>query len=184
MSINIGAGKIEIIEGEITEQVVDAIVNAANTQLAAGGGVNGAILRAGGPEILAECRALGGCPTGQAVATGAGSLPAKKIIHTVGPVWREGEHGEAALLASAYRSAFQLAQELGLRTVAVPSLSTGAFGYPMDHAARIACSTAVDFLSGGGQLQLIRFVLLGPEARRVFQRTLEDLAPTQVIRIK
>ena len=130
--------RIEVVEGDITKQEADAIVNAANTTLLGGGGVDGAIHRAAGPELLEECRKLGGCATGQARITKGCRLPAKWVIHTVGPVWRDGRHGEDELLASCYRSCFALAEAHGIRTIAFPSISTGAYGFPMERAASIA----------------------------------------------
>ena len=140
--------RIEVVEGDITKQAVDAIVNAANTTLLGGGGVDGAIHRAAGPELLAECRRLGGCATGQAKITRGYRLPAKWVIHTVGPVWHDGQRGEDGLLASCYRSCFALAEGQGIRTIAFPSISTGAYGFPMERAARIAVREAKSFLEG------------------------------------
>src|ERR1043165_7720259 len=130
--------RITVVEGDITRQKEDGIVNAANTTLLGGGGVDGAIHRAAGPQLLEECRKLGGCATGQAKITKGYRLPAKFVIHTVGPVWRDGNHGEDELLASCYRSCFGLVEQNGLRSVAFPSISTGAYGFPMERAARIA----------------------------------------------
>ncbi len=176
MEIKVGPAVLELCEGDITRQEVDGIVNAANDRLAGGGGVDGAIHRAGGEAIMEECRRLPGCPTGQAVVTGAGRLPAKKVIHAVGPVYRDGRQGEPSLLASAYASAFNRAVEHRLASVATPSLSTGAYGYPIDEAARIALSTALEFLKGHPQLRLIRFVLFGERSYGVYERALEELA--------
>jgi O-acetyl-ADP-ribose deacetylase len=143
-SVQIGSTRLRLTQGDITTQEVDAIVNAANSSLLGGGGVDGAIHRRGGPAILRECRALRetsfpqGLPTGEAAATTAGELPARRVVHTVGPVWRGGEHGEAQLLASAYRNSLDQARHELLRTIAFPSVSTGAYGYPVEQAARVA----------------------------------------------
>src|SRR5213595_3297489 len=138
--------RIEVVEGDITKQRVDAIVNAANTTLWGGGGVDGAIHRAAGPELLEECRKLGGCATGQAKITQGYRLPAKWVIHTVGPVWRDGSHGEDELLASCYRNCFAFAEKNGIRTIAFPSISTGAYSFPMARAANIAVRETIAFL--------------------------------------
>jgi O-acetyl-ADP-ribose deacetylase len=157
--------EIEIVRGDITTQAVDAIVNAANTSLLGGGGVDGAIHRAGGPEILAECRLLGGCDTGDAKATTAGRLPARHVIHTVGPVWHGGSQGEPELLASCHRRSLEVARELGARTIAFPAISCGVYGYPAELAAPIAMEAA---RWHGGDLDLIRFVLFGDAVYEVF----------------
>jgi O-acetyl-ADP-ribose deacetylase len=153
------AGRIELVRGDITEQEVDAIVNAANTTLLGGGGVDGAIHRAGGPAILAECRRLGGCATGDAKLTGGGRLKARHVIHTVGPVYRDGGDREAALLASAYRRSLEVATAHHLQRVAFPSISTGAYGYPIRDAARVALATVSDYLHAHDDITLVRFVL-------------------------
>ena len=179
-SFRIGSSTIELVEGDITEQHVDAIVNAANAELAGGGGVDGAIHRAGGPEILEACRAIGGCPTGEAVATTAGRLSARTVIHAVGPRYRNGRQGEARLLASAYAHALRLAVEQDCKTVALPSISTGVYGYPMEDAARVALGTAIDFVGSHPQLEHVRFVLFGDDAFETFKRVSGELAPTIV----
>jgi O-acetyl-ADP-ribose deacetylase len=161
---------IEAVRGDITEQAVDAIVNAANASLLGGGGVDGAIHRAGGPEILAECRELGGCATGDAKATTAGWLPARCVIHTVGPVWRGGAAGEAELLASCHRRALEVAVERGCRTVAFPAISTGVYGYPVQLAAPVAVAAARDALRS--PIELVRFVLFSQGHLEAFQRAL------------
>src|ERR687887_2317264 len=151
--------------GDLTAQAVDAIVNAANASLLGGGGVDGAIHRAGGPAILEECRLLGGCDVGDAKATTAGRLPARWVIHTVGPVWRGGEHGEPELLASCHRRALEVAQELGVRSVAFPAISCGIYGYPAELAAQVAVGAVRDH-----ELELVRFVLFGDETYDAFKK--------------
>ncbi len=167
---------IEIVRGDITEQAVDAVVNAANSSLLGGGGVDGAIHRRGGPAILAACRELrattlpDGLPTGQAVATTAGDLPARWVIHTVGPVWARNED-RTPDLQNAYRSSLRVARELGAVTVAFPAVSAGVYGWPMDDAARIAVSTVRAVLSSGvGSVELVRFVLFTDDALSAFRR--------------
>ena len=160
---------IEIVQGDITRQAVDAIVNAANESLLGGGGVDGAIHRAAGPELLAECRTLGGCPTGEARVTAGYRLPARYVIHTVGPVWRGGDHGEAQLLASCYRSCIRIANELQLRSLAFPAISTGIFGYPPAPAAEIAVTPLSTGDFGG---ELIRLICFDPLTFRTCQQAL------------
>ena len=159
--------RIELHLGDITQQDVDAVVNAANSSLLGGGGVDGAIHRAAGPTILDECRLLGGCETGDAKATSAGRMQARHIIHTVGPVWRGGSHGEAELLASCHRRSLEVAQELGCRTVAFPAISTGIYGYPVDRAAEVAIGAVRD-----AEVELVRFCLFDQHAFDAFTRAL------------
>ena len=169
----IGRIMIRLVEGDITRQPADAIVNAANELLAGGGGVDGAIHRVGGPSIMEECRAIGRCPTGQAVVTAAGRLPARYVIHTVGPIWHGGRQGEEALLAKAYGSCLIKANELGLKSIVFPSLSTGAYGYPLDQAARVAIRTVVDRLRiVPGSLETLTFALMGRDAQRAYEQAL------------
>jgi O-acetyl-ADP-ribose deacetylase len=169
--------RIEVVEGDITTQAVDAIVNAANTTLLGGGGVDGAIHRVAGPELLAECRTLDGCATGQAKITKGYRLPAKWVIHTVGPVWRDGCHGEDDLLASCYRSCFALVEQHGIRTIAFPSISTGAYGFPMERAARIAVRETRAFLERNASVAKVRLVCFGSSAFQIHSQ-----AVTEVIR--
>ena len=160
MQRRIGEAVLELVRGNIVEQTTDAIVNAANTTLLGGGGVDGAIHRAGGPAILEECRRLGGCATGDAKITTGGRLPARWVIHTVGPVYRDGRHGEGALLASAYRRSLEVAAEHDIESVAFPSISTGAYRFPIAAAARTAIDTVTEVLENGGSpIRLVRFVL-------------------------
>lgn len=172
----IGKTRLVLLQGDITRQEVDAIVNAANSRLAGGGGVDGAIHAAGGPEIMAQCRQLGGCPTGQAVITTGGRLPARKVIHTVGPIHR-GRPEDALLLASAYRSSIDLAAVHGIRRIAFPSLSTGAYGYPLGEAAAIALQAVkAAILAHDDAFDEVRFVLFGHEAHEAFREALAQLA--------
>jgi O-acetyl-ADP-ribose deacetylase (regulator of RNase III) len=168
--------KIELVQGDLTREETDAIVNAANTTLLGGGGVDGAIHRAGGPAILEECKKIGGCPTGEAVITTGGKLQAKYVIHTVGPVYRDGAHGEAELLASAYRNSMKVAKENGVRTVAFPSISTGVYSYPVPDAARIALRTVLDELQDPGSVERVRFVLFDAGTYRDYEAALAELA--------
>ena len=168
-------GKIQIIQGDITKQAVDAIVNAANCSLLGGGGVDGAIHRAAGPELLAECRTLNGCATGQAKITKGYRLPAKYVIHTPGPVWHGGSHGEAELLASCYRSCLTLAREHGCKTVDFPSISTGVYHFPLEKAAEIAISTIAAFLETAPELQQVRMVCFDARTKAHYDQALARL---------
>jgi O-acetyl-ADP-ribose deacetylase (regulator of RNase III) len=163
---------IEVVLGDLTQQRVDAIVNAANSSLLGGGGVDGAIHRAAGPEMLEACRRLGGCPTGEARITPGFRLTARWVVHTVGPIWRGGGHGEADLLGSCYRSALALASqpEFGIRTVAFPSISTGAYGYPAEQAAWIALDEVDRWQAARTPFELVRFVCFTPEMVDTYQR--------------
>jgi O-acetyl-ADP-ribose deacetylase (regulator of RNase III) len=163
---------IELVVGDITEQEVDAIVNAANATLLGGGGVDGAIHRAGGPAILDECKTLGGCRPGDAKATAAGDLPAKHVLHAVGPIWRGGTAGESELLASCHRRAIELAAELGDRTVAFPAISTGAYGYPLEQAASIAIEATQRAMHEHPEVELARFVFRDEQALAPYREAL------------
>ena len=164
--------RIELMAGDITRLAVDAIVNAANTTLLGGGGVDGAIHRAAGPELLAECRALGGCPTGEARLTGGHRLPARHVIHTVGPVWRGGGQGEEELLAGCYRASLALARAHGLRSLAFPAISTGAYGFPRPRACAIALDETHRFLLTDPAMERVVFISFDRETEALYRRTL------------
>ena len=170
------AERLRVVEGDITRQHVDAIVNAANESLLGGGGVDGAIHRAAGPELLAECRTLGGCPTGEARITKGYRLPAAWVIHTVGPVWRGGGHGEDDLLAACYRNSLALARERGIRTLAFPAISTGVYRFPLDRAARIAVRTVAEVLAEAPEIEHVTFVCFGAEATAAYRAALKEVA--------
>ena len=161
--------KLEIHRGDITKLNVDAIVNAANTTLLGGGGVDGAIHRAAGPELLAECRTLGGCRPGEAKITRGYRLPARFVIHTVGPVWRGGTRGEAETLANCYRNSLQVAVENGIKTIAFPAISCGAYGYPVQEAAQIAVNTTREFLANDDKIEKVIFVLWGDDIYETYR---------------
>jgi O-acetyl-ADP-ribose deacetylase (regulator of RNase III) len=168
-------GRMTVVQGDITRQAVDAIVNAANERLLGGGGVDGAIHRAAGPELLAECRRIGGCPTGEARITKGYRLPARQVIHTVGPVWHGGSKGEPERLAACYRNSLELAVEIGIKTVAFPGISTGVYGYPLEAATRLAMTTVRDCLARMRSIEEVRFVTFGAEATEVAERVLKEI---------
>lgn len=169
------AARMVAVEADITTLAVDAIVNAANERLLGGGGVDGAIHRAAGRELLEACRAIGGCPTGEARITPGFRLPARYVIHTVGPVWQGGGQGEPALLAGCYRASLALAAEHGARTVAFPAISTGIFGYPLDAATRVAVATVAEVLAGEPRIARATFCCFGAEALAAYRRELAAL---------
>lgn len=183
MNMQIDGTTLELVEGDITRQDAEAIVNAANNSLLGGGGVDGAIHRAGGPEILAQTMTLGGCATGDAKITTGGRLKARYVIHTVGPIYhREDPERAAELLASAYRRSLEVATENDVRSVAFPSISTGAYGYPIEEAAPLALRTVIDYLSGeeGHGIELVRFVLYGRQAYDTYRRALQRFKGSEI----
>jgi len=179
--IAVNESRVSLVQGDITLQDTDAIANAANSGLMGGGGVDGAIHRAGGPAILEECRQIrdrqGRLPTGQAVITTGGRLEAKYVVHTVGPVWHGGEKGEPDLLSSAYRQSLKLAADKGLKSISFPSISTGIYGYPVQPAARIALGTVIDFLQQDARLSEVVFVLYDSATYRAYEHALRELSP-------
>ena len=171
----VAVNRIQIIEGDITKMKVDAIVNAANTTLLGGGGVDGAIHRAAGEELLEECRTLGGCATGAAVLTRGYRLAAKYVIHTAGPVWTDGTHGEPALLVRCYQNCFALAEKNAIKTIAFPAISTGAYGFPLELATEIAIAEARSYLDRYAAMEKVVFVCFGGTAFETYQRTLKAM---------
>ena len=181
MEFKVGNATLELIKGDITDVEADAIVNAANSTLLGGGGVDGAIHRKGGPKILEECKLIretewpDGLPTGKAVMTSGGDLKAKHVIHTVGPVWLGGFHVEAELLKQAYRNTLKLAASKGLRTIAFPSISTGTYGYPVEEASQVALSTVKSFLENEDKIEKVSFVLFSDKIYEVYLKTAESI---------
>jgi len=175
MEVKINKSTLSLVEGDITKQDSEAIVNAANKTLRGGGGVDGAIHRAGGPKILEECIKIGSCATGEAVITAGGNLKAKYVIHTVGPIYKDGKHNEPKLLENAYRNSLKLASSKGIKSIAFPSISTGVYGYPLKEAAEIALKTAITYLKEYTEISLIRFVLFGQKTYEVYEKVLKRL---------
>ena len=175
MQVTINKSRLELVEGDITKQDTEAIVNAANPSLLGGGGVDGAIHRSAGPRLLEECRTLGGCQTGDAKITKGYRLKAKHVIHTVGPVYYRDGKRAPELLASAYRRSLEVASENNVRSVSFPSISTGAYGYPIEEAAPIALQTAINHLESHTDIELVRFVLFGHSAYQVYEKALQKI---------
>jgi len=175
MKVKVNGSTLELVQGDITQQDTEAIVNAANPSLLGGGGVDGAIHRAAGPELLEECRRLGGCETGDAKITKGYRLKAKYVIHAVGPIYRKEGSRAPGLLASAYRRSLEVALENGIRSVAFPSISTGAYGYPLEEAAPIALKTVIEFLKAHPEIELVRFVLYDPRTYAAYEKALRGL---------
>jgi O-acetyl-ADP-ribose deacetylase (regulator of RNase III) len=181
METKIGQATLELLQGDITEQDTDAIVNAANRTLLGGGGVDGAIHRAAGPQLLAECRTLGGCETGDAKMTKGYNLKARQVIHTVGPIYHSAGKKAPELLASCYRRSLEVASANKLKSIAFPSISTGAYGYPLEEAAAISLKTVMDYLKSHPDIQLVRFVLFGQDASRAYEKALKDLLKKNIV---
>jgi O-acetyl-ADP-ribose deacetylase len=177
MEAKINQTKIVLALGDITTETTDALVNAANTRLAGGAGVDGAIHRAGGPAIMEECRKIGGCPTGKAVITTGGNLKAKYVIHAVGPVYRGGSKNEANLLQSAYYESLNLALKNNLQSISFPAISTGVYGYPIDEAARLALQTCIEFACENTGIELIRHILFNQHIYKIFSFEFKKLLP-------
>lgn len=178
MEARINACLLTLKIGDITRETTDAIVNAANSGLRGGGGVDGAIHRAGGPAILEECRKIGHCPPGSAVLTTGGRLPPQYVIHAVGPIYRDGRHDEAKTLESAYRSCLVLASRHGIKSLAFPALSTGAYGYPLQQAARIALETVVSYLNTHDDIRIVHFILYNRDTYEIFKTEMQSLLST------
>jgi len=176
VEIEVNGNKLRLKKGDITKEEADAIVNAANSRLAGGGGVDGAVHRAGGPAIMEECGKLGGCRPGDAKITTGGELPARYVIHAVGPIWRGGDRGEDDTLASAYRRSLEVAADNGLSSVSFPSISTGAYGFPVERAARIALRTIKEFLQSKGAVTEVNMVLFSEADYKAYLDALEDLS--------
>ncbi len=175
MEIKVGSSRLSLVRGDITNESTEAIGNAANSGLRGGGGVDGAIHRAGGPTIMEECRKIGGCPTGSAVITTGGNLKAKYVIHAVGPIYNDGTRGEDKLLSGAYKSSLEIASKKGIKSVAFPSISTGVYGYPIDEASKIALKTVIDYLKEHPEIELVRFVLFSEKDLSVYEESLKEL---------
>ncbi|HHV38095.1 MAG TPA: O-acetyl-ADP-ribose deacetylase [Tepidimicrobium sp.] len=167
--------KISIVEGDITKMESDAIVNAANNTLLGGGGVDGAIHRAGGPAILEQCKKIGGCPTGEARITTAGNMPSKYVIHTVGPIYKDGKQNEEQLLYNAYYNSLKLSKEYNLKTIAFPSISTGVYGYPKDEACKVAIRGVMDFIDDENEIEEVIFVLFSRDNYLLYEKILDDI---------
>jgi len=178
METRINRTTLQLLNGDITMEDTEAIVNAANQTLLGGGGVDGAIHRAGGSEILEECRSLGGCETGDAKITTGGSLKAKYVIHTVGPIYRGGNRGEEDLLASCYRRSLEIASENGIKGISFPAISTGVYGYPIDEASRVALRTVIEYIKNHDDLDQVRFILFTSDDLEVYEEALEELLNT------
>ncbi len=175
MELTVGNTVLSLVKGDITLEQTDAIVNAANSRLVEGGGVDGAIHRAGGPKITEECTKIGGCLTGSAVITTGGNLKARYVIHAVGPVYNGGKHGEDRLLSGAYKTSLELAVKHNLKSISFPAISTGIYGYPIDKAAEVAIKTVADFVKTNKGLSLVRFVLFSDSDLKVYEQTLKRL---------
>jgi O-acetyl-ADP-ribose deacetylase (regulator of RNase III) len=175
MEFKVNNSIIKLVQGDITKQATQAIVNAANRSLLGGGGVDGAIHRAGGPAILAECKKLGGCDTGDAKITTGGKLPAAFVIHTVGPVWHGGRSREAELLASAYRRSLEVAEANRVTSLSFPSISTGVYRFPLDRASKIAIGTVVDYMKGDTKIKEVDFVLFSDSDFKVYEHTIKEI---------